>query len=164
MKKGKITILTFTFVLMLCGCNQVQESIKTAGETENALGYYGEIITPEGAVPVSRLIALLQTEDSVWVKVEGNIAASCKHSGCWMDLDMGEGKALNVIFIDESFTIPLDSQGKHAIAEGYAKKEIIPVELLKRYAEDEGLMQEEIDAITEPEAKYVFVARGVFIR
>jgi hypothetical protein len=71
--------------------------------------------------------------------------------------------AIKVTFKDYAFFIPLDSKGKTATIEGYAKKELIPVDLLKHYAEDENKSQEEIDAITEPELTYTFEAAGVII-
>lgn len=127
-------------------------------------GIYGEKINAENPIAVAGLAQMLEEQDSVWITCKSTIVTSCQHSGCWMDLDMGEGKVVKVTFKDEAFTIPLDSKGKTAIIEGYAKKELIPVDLLKHYAEDDGKSQEEIDAITEPEFAYTFEAIGVIIK
>jgi len=48
--------------------------------------------------------------------------------------------------------------------EGKAYKEETSVEELKHYAEDEGLSQEEIDAITEPVYELKFMASGVILQ
>lgn len=160
--KNTVFILLSLFIFL--ACNETKVEKKAAGEAGNANGSYGEIISEDGAVPASEVAGLLANTDSVRLTVKGKIAASCRHSGCWMDLDMGEGQALKITFQDDAFTIPLDAAGMHAIAEGYVKKEMIPVDLLKHYAEDEGLSEEEIDAITEPEVSYTMVARGVILK
>ena len=80
-----------------------------------------------------------------------------------MDLDMGNNEVIKVSFKDYAFVIPIESQGKTATVEGFAKKELISVELLQHYAEDAGKTPEEIAAITEEEYIYTFEAKGVVI-
>ena len=81
-----------------------------------------------------------------------------------MDLDLGTDDQLaKVTFKDYEFVIPIDSKGKTATVEGIAKREIIPVDLLQHYAEDEGKSAEEIAAITEDEVSITFEAVGVII-
>ena len=80
-----------------------------------------------------------------------------------MDLDLGNDEVIKVSFKDYAFVIPIDSQGKTATVEGFAKKELISVELLQHYAEDAGKTPEEIAAITEEEYIYTFEAKGVVI-
>jgi hypothetical protein len=106
---------------------------------------------------------MLNEKDSVWVTLKSTIVSNCQTSGCWMDLDVGNQEVVKVTFKDYGFFIPLDSKGKTATIEGFAKKEIIPVDMLKHYAEDDGKSQEEIDAITEPQMAYTFEAIGVII-
>jgi hypothetical protein len=48
--------------------------------------------------------------------------------------------------------------------EGTAYKELISVETLRHYAEDEGKTKKEIAAITEPVTEYSFEAVGVIIK
>ena len=95
--------------------------------------------------------------------ISGKISASCKHTGCWMDLDMGNNETIHVTFENESFTIPLDAAGKNAIAEGIAIRELIPVETLRNYAREDGKSDEEVAAITAPAFTYEFIAKGVLI-
>ncbi len=82
--------------------------------------------------------------------MKSKIVSNCQKSGCWMDLDVGNDEVIKVTFKDYAFFIPLDSEGKTALVEGFAKRELIPVDILQHYAEDEGKSKEEIDAITEP--------------
>lgn len=158
------TLLAMSFLL---ACNQnasKQDSEKSPADTVKVEGSYGELITEKGAVPVAKLDEMLEGQDSVLVKLTGEIAASCQSSGCWMDLDMGDGEKLKVTFKDYAFFIPKDSKGKTTVVEGVARKELIPVETLRHYATDEGKSKEEIAAITEPEWAYTFEAKGVLIR
>lgn len=162
------SILYFILALSLLGCqntaNRQQDAeSETTEQVANPKGYYGEKITAAGAVSGPELLEQMQESDSLYTKVKAKIVASCQNTGCWMDLDLGNGEVMKVTFKDYGFFIPLESKGKTAVAEGIAKKEIIPVEMLKHYAEDEGKSQEEIDAITEPEMSYTLVASGVLI-
>lgn len=126
-------------------------------------GVYGAKISGENPVTGEELIQMMNNSDSVYVTFNSKILGACQVSGCWMDLDLGNNQQIKVTFKDYDFFIPMDSNGKTATIEGIAKKEIIPVDMLKHYAEDEGKSQEEIDAITEPEMSYIFEAVGVFI-
>jgi hypothetical protein len=80
-----------------------------------------------------------------------------------MDMDMGNKEHLHVTFQDEKFTIPLDAAGKHAIAQGVAIRQLIPVETLRNYAREDGKSEEEVAMITEPVWSYEMVATGVLI-
>jgi hypothetical protein len=81
-----------------------------------------------------------------------------------MNVDIGGGETMKVVFKDYEFFVPLDVAGKSAILEGVAKKEITSVATLRHYAEDAGKSKEEILAITKPEKKIVFEAEGVILK
>lgn len=153
-------------VLFACNSGGPKTEATAEGTDEAAAeaGIYGETISGENAISGSELIALLEESDSVWVTMESVVVSNCQTSGCWMDLDVGSGEVVKVTFKDYGFFIPLDSKGKTAIVEGFAKREVIPVDILKHYAEDDGKSQEEIDAITEPQMAYTFEAIGVIIK
>ncbi|MCB0806427.1 MAG: DUF4920 domain-containing protein [Bacteroidales bacterium] len=160
--------LLFLVVLgLLFSCNQTttnQTDDKTATKEENSeVNHYGDNINVENPVSAEKMMAMLEENDSVSVTYKSTILSNCKRSGCWMDLDMGNGEIMKVTFKDYAFVIPLESEGKTATVEGVAKREIIPVDLLKHYAEDEGASEEEIAAITEDEIAYTFEAKGVII-
>lgn len=157
-------IIFFAIILFISACNSPVGQKETSTETEQSEeGFYGEKINSENFISGDELAALLAENDSVWVSMKSTIVSNCQSSGCWMNLDLGNDEVVKVTFKDYAFFIPLDSKGKTAIVEGFAKKEIIPVDLLKHYAEDENKSQEEIDAITEPELSYTFEAKGVII-
>ena len=151
-------------VFLASACQQKQHPSQQMAEKNAAsTGIFGNTIVAENAVPVSQISSIFNGQDSLHAKVSGHISASCKHSGCWMDLDIGNGEYVHVTFLNEAFTIPLDAAGKNAVAEGIAYREMIPVETLRNYARDEGKSEEEIAAITEPGWTYDFVASGVII-
>jgi hypothetical protein len=151
-------------MVIIMGCQSSGEKKEAASNTETEEnGIYGDKISGENPISGAELVQMLQEQDSVWVTFQSGIVTNCQHSGCWMDLDLGNEEVIKVTFKDYAFFIPLDSKGKTATVEGFAKREIIPVDILKHYAEDDGASQEEIDAITEPELAYTFEAIGVII-
>lgn len=148
----------------LSSCQQTQQKVRTAGKpVQQSTGNFGKEVPPGKAIAAADLISVFTASDTVETIISGHITASCKHTGCWMDLDMGNGETVHVTFLDESFTIPLDAAGKNAVAEGMAIRELIPVETLQNYAREEGKSKEEVDAITEPVYAYEFIAKGVLI-
>ncbi|MEN0048567.1 MAG: DUF4920 domain-containing protein, partial [Bacteroidota bacterium] len=66
-------------------------------------------------------------------------------------------------FKDYGFFVPKDISGRQVIMEGYAYREVTPVEELRHYAKDDGMSEEEIAAITEPEEEFKFMASGVIL-
>jgi hypothetical protein len=156
----------FILFLVIAACQNVpqQTTHQAADKAVQPTGNFGKEVLTEQAVAAEDIAALFGNADSVEVTVFGNISASCKHSGCWMDLDMGGNEAIHVTFVDESFTIPLDAAGKNAIAQGIAVRELVPVEKLQNYAREDGKSEAEIAAITEPVYLYEFVANGVLIQ
>lgn len=158
------TILILTGIMIIVSCNSSRDHHQKSAETSEDAGYFGEKISVENAISGEQLMAMLQEKDSVWVTMTSKIISNCQKSGCWMDLDVGNDQVMKVTFKDYAFVIPIDSKGKTATVEGYARKEFVSVELRKHYAEDDGKSQEEIDAITEPETTFMFDAIGVIIK
>jgi Domain of unknown function (DUF4920) len=68
-----------------------------------------------------------------------------------------------VQFKDYGFFMPKDISGRKVVMQGYAFKALTPVDELKHYAEDEGKLKEEIEAITEPKEEIKFLASGVLL-
>ena len=159
------SIITIIVIGLLFGCNSgtVKQQQTTEATDKDKNGYFGEQISVVNLVSGEKVVTMLGEQDSIWVSMKSNIVSNCQKSGCWMDLDVGNEDVIKVTFKDYAFFVPLDSEGKTATVEGFAKKELIPVDMLKHYAEDEGKSQEEIDAITEAEFAYTFEAIGVII-
>jgi len=166
--KKLFILVALSGLLFSCGGPATEQTDNTgeqeAVQQDENKAYYGATIKGENIISGEEMIKMLEDKDSVYVTLKGTIVSNCQVSGCWMDLDLGTDDQLaKVTFKDYEFVIPIDSKGKTATVEGIAKREIIPVDLLQHYAEDEGKSAEEIAAITEDEVSITFEAVGVII-
>lgn len=126
----------------------------------NEAGGYGTVVSAEGAISMEELSSMMAEMDSAEVKVRGEVIAACQMSGCWMKIKNEGGTDMRVRFTDYGFFVPKDIEGE-VIVEGKVKKREIPVDELRHYAEDEGLSEQEVAAITEPGVELAFTADGV---
>lgn len=159
------SLMGLALVAIFSSCQPAQESQSTQ-ETSVPAGFvsYGETMDTESVRKLSEISSLLEGQDSVVVKVEGEIEQTCAMKGCWMTVTNELGEAMRVTFKDYGFFVPKEGQeGKKTIFEGVVRKEMISVEDQRHYAEDGGQSMEEIAAITEPKEVYSFVASGVLI-
>lgn len=146
--------------------NAEEASENTQEEATDAPSIFGEEITAEGAIPLSALTAQLNETDTSFVKVEGRVESVCQTKGCWMnlvDIKNPDGESIFVKFKDYGFFVPKDLAGSDVVLSGKAYATETSVAELKHYAEDEGLSEEEIAAITEPKKEFNFMADGVVI-
>lgn len=151
-------------MLLAVSCTQTaKQPAKSEAVAKSSTGNFGNEFPVNNTIPAAQVIDVFTGSDTAAITISGKIAASCKHSGCWMDLDMGNGETIHVTFRDEAFTIPLDAAGKNAVAEGIALRELIPVETLQNYAREDGKSDEEVASITKPVYAYEFIANGVLI-
>jgi Domain of unknown function (DUF4920) len=127
--------------------------------------YYGDTISAEGSMDMGRFATALAGKDSLDGKVDCEIITSCQKKGCWMTVKMPNGEPMRVGFKDYAFFVPTTGlEGKRAVIQGRAMREITDVAMLKHYAEDEGRSPDEIAKITEPDTSWSFTADGVIIR
>ena len=118
----------------------------------------------EGAFSAAELVLNFATsgEDTAWATVAGPITQVCTTKGCWMSTAIDSSNNLFVDY-DYEFLLPRNSQGQNMVMYGYIYWDTTTVAQLRHYAEDRGASQEEIEAITEPVAEYMFKAKGVKI-
>jgi hypothetical protein len=124
---------------------------------------FGEKIKLDGAIEGASFLKQIDGKDSLLVKISAPIVNVCQKKGCWMNVDLGEGKQMMVRFKDYGFFVPKDADGKIAVMDGVAFREVLSVDMLRHYAEDAGKSKEEIEKITEPETRLSFEASGVLI-
>ncbi len=160
------------YIGILCvGLWSCQENSNTNEEVQEpevvAINYstFGEEITAEGIVSYEEFKSKLESSDTVKVKLAGNIDKTCTVKGCWMKVNVTENEEpMHITFKDYGFFVPKEGmENKAAIFEGIAYMDTISVDMLRHYAEDEGLSLEEIEAIKEPEITVTFEASGVLI-
>jgi len=154
--KKNIFLLASVIILSSCGN---KTTTNTEGQT-----FYGQEFKAENVVTATQLEELAQAGKATEVVVSGIINEVCKKKGCWMTIDIGDNEEMRVTFKDYGFFVPKDCDGKEAIFKGTASFDTTSVEDLKHYASDEGISQDEIDLITEPEVAMVFEATGVVIK
>lgn len=165
MKKIILSFSVLAGFLFSCGEKKNEttiESVVVAKDT--SLLYFGDSITTEGAVAADQLITKLAGKDSINIKLSGTIEDVCQKKGCWMNINIGNGKSMKVKFKDYAFFVPKDAAGKTVYIEGYAYNDTISVADQKHYAEDAGESKEEIAKITQPEISISFEANGVIIK
>ena len=124
---------------------------------------YGEKTTADGAVPASSIASKMKGLDSLAVKVIGTATSVCQKKGCWLQVDIGEGKTMRVRFKDYGFFVPKDISGKTVVMDGHAFNSTTSVAELRHYAQDAGKSKAEIEKITEPEVNLNYEARGVIV-
>jgi len=162
--KQLLFILSFASLIMFA-CNYNTSNTEAPKiEINDDFEYFGATIDYRDGLNGEQFLSeFSKEEDSIYVKLQGEISTVCQKKGCWMNMALNENKELFVRFKDYDFFVPLNCSGREAVIEGWAYKEVISVEELKHFAYDEGLSEEEIDAITEPKETYSFMAEGVVI-
>lgn len=167
----KVYLLALVLAFGLGACNSTdvneekQETTQPVGQVELADNQFGEAIDSEGAIEYMSLLDQMQSGDSLAVKVRGKVEAVCQAKGCWMNIiaDQPDTEQMMVKFKDYGFFVPKDIAGREVVMQGYAFREITPVDELQHLAEDAGRPQEEIDQITEPKVELKFLATGVLL-
>lgn len=163
-------IISFSIALLfLMGCgNNAQNQGNSTADTAEEQGpeTYGETITADDAIAMNELAVAMEGKDSIELKLKGTVSSVCQVKGCWMELVGPEGSEVEPVFVkfkDYGFFMPKDLGGSQVVVRGKAFRSVTTVDELKHYAEDEGLPQEEIDAITEPKEELKFMADGVVV-
>ena len=129
------------------GSEEGQASAKTVDDGK----HFGETIDEKGTITYDEMLTKLADADSIPAKVVGEVNGVCQAKGCWMTIASGNGgEEMMVKFKDYGFFVPKDISGRKVVMQGYAFREVTPVDELRHYAEDEGKSKEEIEAITEP--------------
>lgn len=157
-----LSLSVFVSVLMVSCSNEPQVQ-----QEEVSYAVFGDTITADGAISAEEMYqkyTKLGEGDTIEVKFAATIYNVCQKKGCWMNVDLNEEEVAFVRFKDYGFFMPFNAAESEAIINGKAFVSITSVDELKHYAEDEGLTQEEIDEITEPDVTFGFLADGVLIK
>lgn len=159
MLKNIIFILATMSLLAAC------KTLNTAQSDTANYKYFGETISPKGAITYEKLLTKMSKAESVDAKVIGTVESVCQVKGCWVNIVSADTskEEMFVKFVDYGFFMPLDCSGKQVIMEGQAFRETTSVADLRHYAEDEGQTPEQIATITEPVEELKFLASGVIL-
>lgn len=134
-----------------------------AGNAETG-DFYGSKVKPKGAIPLAELVNQLESASSLpETKISAKIIEVCPNKGCWLKLELPNGKQATVKMKDYGFFVPLAAKGKMVVIEGQASIKTVSVKELRHYAEDAKKSQAEIDAITEPKKEVNITAKGIVV-
>lgn len=159
-----ILFLSIISISLLTACgNATTDTAKTNG-ADSTIQYFGDTISPEGAIAVDQLATQMQGKDSLKIKLTGTIVEVCQKKGCWMTMNIGGDRSMRISFKDYGFFVPKDASGKTVIMEGVAFNDTTQIADLRHFAEDAGKTKEEIAKIMEPEINLGFEANGVIIK
>lgn len=143
-----------------------QEVEAVAKEIKVEYAAFGDKIAAEKALSKEEMFRKykgLKAGDTVAVKFKSKIKDVCQKKGCWMAMELPNGKESFVKFRDYAFFVPLNAAQQEAVISGRAFVSEISVAQFKHYAKDGGKSEAEIAKITEPEMTYGFMADGVLI-
>ena len=161
----RLTIIScLAIFLAACSSSPKGEVIKEVDGVAKILSF-GEKIDQKNVITYDDMIAKMGSMDSLKTKVVGTVEGVCQAKGCWMNIvsENPNKPSMFVKFKDYGFFMPKDIMGKKVVMDGYAFKEVTPVDELRHYAEDEGKSKEEIAAITAPKEELKFMASGVLL-
>ena len=153
------TILLSAFVSLLA---LIANSQPPAGDAKPG-EWYGEKVTPEGAVPLSDVAKNLEESEVVNTKIKAKVLEVCPKKGCWLKLQVNDSTTATVKMKDYGFFLPVAAKGKTVVIDGEVKTKTVSVAELQHYAEDAKKSKEEIAAITKPEKEIRVMAKGIVI-
>ena len=133
----------------------------------NKLVTYGEWVDESNIGSSKDMMLLydgLKSGDTLQTKFMGKVKEVCQAKGCWMKLELTNGKEAMVRFKDYGFFMPKDIAGRKVIVDGIAFVEEMSVEDQKHYAKDGGANQDDLAKITSSKKTYGFEANGVLIK
>lgn len=126
--------------------------------------FYGAKVKAKGAIPLAELVSQLEKESSMpEAKISAKIVDVCPNKGCWLKLELPDGKQATVKMKDYGFFVPLAAKGKTVVIDGQAAIKTVSVKELKHFAEDAKKSQAEIDAITQPKTEVNILAKGIVV-
>lgn len=153
-------LILSTIVLLLSLASYAQPPAGNADKGD----FYGAKVKAKGAIPLVEVVSQLESVSSMEeTKITAKIVEVCPNKGCWLKLELPDGKQATVKMKDYGFFVPLAAKGKTVVIEGQAAMKTVSVKELKHFAEDAKKSQAEIDAITQPKKEVNILAKGIVV-
>lgn len=156
MKKLFISVIALA---IFASCTNTPKTI----ENVKGVAVFGDSIKNDQVIELASLEKEMADQAKKDIKVKGIVKEVCQNKGCWMIMDLGDGKDIRVTFKDYKIFMPKDLAGKEVVLDGFAYTDTTSIETLKHYAEDAGKTQAEIEAITSPKIQLAYEAKGVVV-
>lgn len=126
--------------------------------------YYGSKVKPKGALALAEVANKLdEGAQFPEVKIKAKVKDVCANKGCWLKLELPDGKEATVNMKDYGFFVPVAAKGKNVVIDGQAVMKVIPVSELRHYAEDAKKSKAEIESITEAKKEVKILAKGIVV-
>lgn len=166
MKTINSLVLLSAWFIIVVACNSKQSNVSKSGVTmaENVIQRGAEFDYQAKSIDINTLYKKMKNVGVLETTVSGEVEKVCLKKGCWMTIKNAEADPMRVTFKDYAFFMPMDIHDKQVIFKGKAYQDTTSVDMLRHYAEDEGLSQTEINKITEPKIEIAFEATGVYIQ
>lgn len=159
----KLIITTFLLFISFSLSAQDKEEVIRLSEPVKITSTHEIFGTDKGELKntesLTSAINNLKNEETKEVVISSEIAEVCEKKGCFFVAQDGKNTA-RVTFIDYSFFIPTDSEGKTATIVGTLSKKMLTEEQAKHYAEDAGKNPDEIKG---EQAEYSIVATSIVL-
>lgn len=162
----KILAVATTTTVLLTACQHPTRAEYDANHGWIVYGNYTPTIrgeTPE----VTPETAAAYADSGQLVVLSGTVSDVCRTMGCWIEIEdtNAEGARSTILVMnrDHAYFVPRNCRGRRVHALGYAVVETHSVEMLKHLAMDAGKSQAEIDAITEPSKRVLFIANAILL-
>jgi hypothetical protein len=156
MKKLFISVITLAFFAACTNTPKTLENVK-------GIAVYGDSVKNDQVIELANLPKEMADSSKKDIKIKGTVKEVCQSKGCWMLMDLGDGKDIRVTFKDYKIFMPKDLAGKQVVLDGFAYTDTTSVESLRHYAEDAGKSEAEIAAITSPKIQLAYEAKGVVV-
>lgn len=163
MRRYSLSLMAILISLVTYSCKEN----KVTEMPDKNITIYGESFEPTGEMVYEDFYASIADQDSLDAVVTGTVESVCKVKGCWVNIASTSNPEMESMFVkfkDYGFFLPKDIEGKTITLKGQAYREVTSVDELRHYAEDEGLSEDEINAITEPKQELKFMASGVIMK
>ena len=165
--------MSFKNIFQLCICVFVlvscKKNVENTVENTEEVKYlsFGNKISEDdamGTMNATMQYEIMAVGDTIDSKIVATVKDVCQAKGCWMTLNLDNGKEMMVKFKDYGFFVPKDIAGKEVIVNGLAFVDEMPVDEQQHYAEDAGKSPDEIASIAEPKRTFSFEADGVLVK
>lgn len=153
-------------LLLLASC---QDRTRAQYDADNGWIVYGTFTqTKRGETPeVTPETAATYADSGQLVVLSGTVSDVCRTMGCWIEIEdtNAEGARSTILVMnrDHAYFVPRNCRGRRVHALGYVVVETHSVEMLKHLAMDAGKSQAEIDAISEPSKRVLFIANAILL-
>lgn len=164
--KNRILITLIALSFFACKDKEASKEQVEAVTTEVGYTSVGREIIANDALIASNMVSQyesMQVGDTIQSKMIAKVDEVCQAKGCWMKLDLEDGKQVMVKFKDYGFFMPKNIVNKEVIVNGKAFVSEISVDEQRHYAEDAGKSDDEIAKIIEVKKTLSLEADGVLL-